>query len=223
MRTRRALGIASLVLGGIVVLPSRAGAQEYGTLPPPPDVPGIPTAQRVAPEPFPLHRSDPAEEWALPRDLVWYGWQTLASDVAAMTMLYGGAASHTTSLTVMAVALYGFGAPAIHATREHYEKVSLDMSLRLLLPLAGAFLADAFGAPQVQACSTRSAAYRQAADNDAAGAAGGAVVAILLDAASIAFEVSPRALDARAQPTVRWSPSVSVASQGGTVGVGGLF
>jgi hypothetical protein len=221
MRTRFAPGIASVVLGAIVAFPVSARSQDYGILLPRHDVSGIPTAQRSDVEPLSL-RSDGAEAWTPPQETVWYGWQTLLVDAAAMTMLYGSVKSHTPSLAWVGLGIYAFGAPTVHAWRGHGDKLNGDIAVRILAPFIGALLASVSLPPSEPTCRGRSSLYRQEVDGMRAGAAGGAVAAILVDAFGLAFDTEPADPSAIARSATRW-PVVAVAQHGGTVGVGGAF
>ncbi|MBI2390463.1 MAG: hypothetical protein HYV09_12815 [Deltaproteobacteria bacterium] len=146
----------------------------------------------------------------------WYGWQNLAIDGAAVTLLYvaGNASGRDNdSFGYGAVATYALGGPIIHLAHGNPGTALGSLALRVGAPVGGAMLGCAADA-----------------DSSELGCLGGAVVGFLLgygtavavDAAALAYEEheAPRAWS-KTRPLV--TPTASWTGHAGSIGLQGLF
>jgi len=173
---------------------------------------GAAHAQTASPPP-PLPPPDPGVTWTTE----WYGWQTLAADAGAASLIgaafaTNGSASVATALTGLGV--YLVGAPIVHAVNGRGETAAGDIGLRLVTPFVGAM----FGAAALSCTGMLNGICEGVGAG--VGLLVGAGVAAVLDASLLAYR--KRIVD-RPSAGLTWTPTVSVAPQGMTAGVGGAF
>jgi hypothetical protein len=144
----------------------------------------------------------------------WYGWQTLTTDGAALTMISLAAldsrSSANTDLLIGSLLSYSLGGPLVHAAHEHAGKVVGSLALRLGLPFGGAALGTMIGQP----CRGEVGCLGEAI----VGGFLGIGAAIAIDASMLAYDDvprSPRALSA--------TPFVAMDRKSATAGVVGSF
>lgn len=145
----------------------------------------------------------------------WYGWQTIATDASAITLLALAANVEETAqspLIAAAIGTYVLGAPIVHAAHGHIGKSAGSLALRLMAPAAWVGM----GA-MVSACDQahESSCVVLPIIAGVGGIALGVLFPSILDAAVIAREDVPK--------TVSWTPTVQLAKSGGTVGIAGTF
>jgi hypothetical protein len=145
---------------------------------------------------------------------IWYGWQTLTTDAAALTLLLSGAVVNESNngtaeaFAYASAATFVFGGPVVHAAHENWGRAFGSLGLRVGAPIVGAFIG---------------AALEDCSGGDFCGLSGAAVgftagigTAVALDAAVLARE------------TVREGelaviPVVSTGKNGSWVGLSGRF
>jgi hypothetical protein len=173
----------------------------------------------VAPEPLPPQNpaavAAPRQPPALepPREYSrWYGWQTLLSDGAALSLLFAVGATlqndNAGRLIGASLAMYMVGGPVIHATRGNWGRAAGSLGLRAGAPLLGGALGDS-----LQDCS---------GEDELCGLTGaliggtlGALTAMIVDSAALARET------VRDPPLI--VPSLRMGRSGTCVGVSGRF
>ena len=151
---------------------------------------------------------------------VWYGWQTLATDGAALGLFYAAASERSGALAWSGVAVYALGGPAVHLAHEHLGKAAGSLGLRVGLPVAGGL---ALGLALHKDCTGSSSEGECGIDETLgalAGAALGAIAAAVIDSAAIAREDAPKPRNAAG---VTLSPHVSVQSGSYNAGIVGSF
>ncbi len=202
---------------------------EQAVLPPPPDappgaeleagpVPASPSVVTPPPPPAPL----PSRELPPPGEAVyrppgarrpWYGWQTLITDGAALTLALLADSPRSSDLSsavgLLALGAYGLGAPIVHAVHHNPGKGLASFGLRLGMPIAGAFA----GASAASGCN----GFLCEVDGAAIGMLIGLAGAVTIDATVLAYEARPRPVRASAG----WSPQLLLTPRSGWVGVGG--
>jgi hypothetical protein len=135
---------------------------------------------------------------------VWYGWQTLATDLAAVSITYlalkqqgptdpsaGRAPDHSgpsagSLLGGLAVATFVFGAPAVHLVHRRLDSAGISLGLRLALPALGGLA----GLGLAGGCSANATDCAKSSPVLAivVGAVVGSITASALDASTLAFE-----------------------------------
>lgn len=84
---------------------------------------------------------------------VWYGWQTLVADGAALVTGIAGAHFSSEELGYLTVGGYVLGGPIVHLTRENFGRAGASLALRVGLPLTfasvGAAAADCEGSEEL--------------------------------------------------------------------------
>jgi|GEM_PF-2725679 len=82
----------------------------------------------------------PNAKWQPPPGPRWYGWQTLAFDAAAITLVFGALALQEDEASpligVLGAATYGIGAPVVHAVHGNYGRAFGSLGIRVLAPIA---------------------------------------------------------------------------------------
>lgn len=74
----------------------------------------------------------------------WYGWQTLATDATADTLLVGGGLfGESKEAAIAAAALYTFGGPIVHVAHGEWGRAGISLGLRLGLPTLGGLVGGA--------------------------------------------------------------------------------
>lgn len=66
---------------------------------------------------------------------VWYGWQTLVADGAALVTGIAGAHFSSEELGYLTAGGYVLGGPIVHLTRENFGRAGASLALRVGLPL----------------------------------------------------------------------------------------
>jgi hypothetical protein len=130
---------------------------------------------------------------AAPEAPVWYGWQTLTADGAALVVgvgMTGASAAAGEGSTALATAFIGSGlllvaAPVVHWGHGHVARGFLDLGLRVAGPLLGLLL----GVGGDALCSSaRSTSVDSCPALVGVGAVAGMGAAVALDAAWLAYE-----------------------------------
>ena len=173
------------------------------------------TAGTVPPDPSCLQPQFPSEAAAKPRR-VWYGWQTLATDGAALALALAAGDTddrHSTPLALASLGTYALGGPIVHAANGSAGRMGLSLALRVGAPMllgAGGYYVFSAGA------DSRSWAPA------IAGVLGGMIGiagAVAVDASVLARKEAPPAEAA----SLRITPSVAPTRGGATVGAVGTF
>ena len=144
----------------------------------------------------------PNAKWQPPEGPRWYGWQTLAIDAAAITLVFGALALQEDDASpligVLGAATYGIGAPVVHVVHRNYGRALGSLGMRVLAPIAIGLIGV-----QLEDCS---------GDELFCGAAGlviggliGISGAMAVDSAALAYE-TPRAPAPSAASTFVVSP-----------------
>lgn len=197
---------------------SRSNGDETQTTPAPAPTQPVPTH---APVPVsgsvPVSAPPAAEHYAHPREprRRWYGWQILAGDGTAVTMLFLAARFDSETLAWSAVAAYAFGGPIIHWSHGNVGTGFVSLALRVGLPSVGAYVGCA-------ADDSEDFLFGRCFTGASLGGFLGYVTAVVVDAAVLAHadEAAPRS-SAKARPLV--APTASWTNHGGTIGLQGLF
>jgi hypothetical protein len=153
----------------------------------------------------------------------WYGWQTLVSDAISVVLLAAAVDSGGDEdgvqggLAGIGILGYAVGAPLVHAGHGHAGKALGSVSLRIVAPIAGAFvgfgMADCDGYDQESYCGLDAAAE---------GFLLGALAAVVIDAGVIANE-DVRPPLRRVETGLRLVPDVRVANDRAQVSLAGRF
>ncbi|MET0591228.1 MAG: hypothetical protein ABW133_00915 [Polyangiaceae bacterium] len=173
-------------------------------------------------EPCPCARSaaPPAKEPERPLAERWYGWQTAATDGAALALFASYVASGASSdvLSTLSAGTYLGGGPIVHLAHEHSDKALVSLAMRAGIPfvfgVTGGFIA-ASGQSRGNLDDVATD-YLDVALGIAAGTGIGAVTAAVLDATLVANERVP-ASEPRVGTITGVAPSVSVLPQGGAM------
>jgi hypothetical protein len=178
------------------------------------------SAQETAPAPS-GHEDEYTNEQLSVRVRSWYGWQTLAIDVAALaTGVTGYAVNNGSGNPVGTIGILGylFGPPIVHWIHGHAGRGAADLGLRFLGPIAVGGLGYLLGLP----AGTNS--NGDPVGSQIAGGIGlgvGYIVVVTLDAAVFAYEAkletSPPA------PAALFVPRVQLRQGGATFGLIGAF
>jgi len=152
----------------------------------------------------------------------WYGWQTLATDGAALLLLaIDFSQGHSDAgLLGGSGGIYGLGGPIVHLAHGKPGAAALSLTARTLTPLVGAIVGSAAtsncGTPNSEdgnsACNLQGIAY---------GFFAGAGLAMLIDAALLAREdVKP---ERPRSDGITVAPTAAVTKSTATVGAVGTF
>lgn len=199
--------------------PDPAAPATPSSVPNAPSVEVPPPPLTVAPEPLPPRqpavvaapRQPPAPE--PPREYSrWYGWQTLLSDSAALTLLFAVGAvdlgDGAGKFVGASLGMYLTGGPVIHATHGNWGRAAGSLGLRVGAPLLGGALGSS-----LEECSS---------GEDFCGLAGavlggtlGILTAVTVDSAALARET------VRDPPLI--VPSVRTGRSATWVGISGRF
>src|SRR6188768_894019 len=201
MRFARSQCIKQFVLGcvglGFWLLASSAQAQVE-------DAPPPPTPQ--------------AQEASARLEHRWYGWQTLASDVASIGLFFGGAriaANHgglydsdtpmADVVATLGIVGYAAGGPVLHHLHHRPEAAAGSVGLRLGLPALG----WAIGTLASPSCPPPSDAYYGdcGAGGLVVGVGVGVLAAIIIDATALGWEASKP--EPPAGPRLSFAPVIS--------------
>lgn len=148
----------------------------------------------------------------------WYGWQTLTTDasaiaVAALAATLDGNATAQPPAIGIALGTYLLGGPLVHAFHGQGGKAGGSFAVRLLAPVTLGGLA--WAASQCNPIADGDMCSLGTVVATIGGAALGAVVASVVDAAAIAHEDVPK--------RTSLVPVVQMSKDGGSVGLAGTF
>jgi hypothetical protein len=176
-------------------------------------------ARAQVPEGFPSEDAPPTRTPVAFGDR-WYGWETLLVDAGAFGIFAAGIRLGSEGIAGTGALVYGAGPPVIHGLRGHAEMGAVDLMVRVFAPItlgAAGFAIDEASSPP---CSPTAFVCIRGLGGAAVGILAGYVGAVVLDAGFLAWDSAPK----HEKPSaVLWSPTVSVAHGGGSLGVGGAF
>lgn len=153
----------------------------------------------------------------------WYGWQTLATDGAAVAVLAaaiaasGGVGKTRAPAWGFSFATFALGGPMVHLAHGRGDVMAASLGIRFGLATAG-YLAGTYTLNDCSSASNSDEGFcyvRGGLIGMSIGAAG----AMIIDAAFLAREDVPRERTA----ALSFSPAVSVTKSSGTVGLAGAF
>lgn len=155
----------------------------------------------------------------------WYGWQTLASDVAAGGLFFAAAKSGDgnlddgagTTLSLLSAAVYLAGAPTVHLLHHRSLRALGSFGLRIALPVVGGVVGAA-----TATCPPPTGDYGNCGAGELVlGAGVGLVLAMALDAGVLAWDEPKR----KERPSAHWGLGPTISSDGkrGEVRVFGTF
>ena len=150
----------------------------------------------------------------------WYGWETLLVDAGAFGLFAAGVRLGSEGIAGTGALVYGAGPPVIHGLRGHAEMGAVDMMVRVFAPLtfgAAGFAIDEASSPP---CPPTAFVCIRGLGGAAVGVLAGYVLAVVVDAGFLAWDSVPKH---ETPSAVLWSPTVSVAHGGGSVGLGAAF
>jgi hypothetical protein len=192
-------------------------------------------AEETAPTP-PTDKQQIAEEPAPAPQRVWYGWQTLAVDGAALgTMGVAFAVKDQNAaagLAYMSLGTYALGPPAVNIAHGNGFGALRSLGVRVLAPPAGALVVGAFGGAAGFAvglsCQCEGGPLIGFGFGWVFGLLGGGLAgygAAVISDAMLAYE-RPLRREAPTPAQSRWTvaPKVALSPKGGVqVGLGGAF
>ncbi|HEU4405157.1 MAG TPA: hypothetical protein VFS43_07690 [Polyangiaceae bacterium] len=171
----------------------------------------------AAPCPPPVRVAKPKRAEPPPPRVEWYGWQTIATDLAAVAFVGAGASDEEDGgVALLGLGTYLLGAPIVHAANGQFGKGVASLGLRVGVPVAGALGGLMLGSATCReddgwnenVCPLGQAAL---------GSLLGILAASTLDAAVLAKkEVRPR-------PAVSIAPAVLPTPRGTSFGLTGTF
>lgn len=177
-------------------------------LPQPMDAEASPSEPTAVSAPDPMARA--------PRR-VWYGWQTLLTDAAAVTLVSVGVRAKSGLLAGTGAFSYAFGGSVVHGMHEHTYKALASFGVRIGAPILGFVLGAA-------SADSNCAKTDYDCQDDLGPAFSGFLIGVLtasaFDAAILAHEDEKSKLD---RSPVIIAPSVSLSRGSGSVGVVGVF
>lgn len=193
--------------------------------PPAPVAPFVPSA---APAPAPTSAPTPdanepnQEDDDRPKPGQWYGYQTLAVDVASLALVALSIRAQSGEFALASLGTYVIGPPIVHFAHGNVAKGFGDLGLRLGLPVGGAFLGAGIGCALGGCSGHGDFAGYGAVIGAVFGTVSGGVAAMILDWTLLSREpgTSPKASGRRA---VNLAPSLAVTPTGGALGLGGSF
>ncbi len=148
-----------------------------------------------------------------------YRWQVVASDALAIGSVVLGGKTASDGWYTLGMGSYLFGAPLVHAANGRTGRALGSLTLRVAIPLVGAFGGAKLDSPR---CGAPAPGARDACASDtfpsrgfATGIVLGAVAAMALDTWLLAKPVH--------KPTRGWTPNASALRGGISVGVSGAF
>jgi hypothetical protein len=139
----------------------------------------------------------------------WYGWQTLALDGIAIAATTAGVVEERGALAGAGIAGYFFGAPVVHFAHGNWGRGFGSLGLRVGGPLDGAIIGGLVGPKQ-----TNCAMLCGPGPGAIVGAGVGAVSAMALDAAFLAYDREPARMSVAVVPA---------ADDGGQLVLSGSF
>jgi hypothetical protein len=197
---------AKLAIAALAVCAFSAGvgrAQTSDAEKPVSPEPAVPPAQQP-PSPYDPAYEDTSEEEEKPRKPRWYGWQTLATDGAALTALVLSASTDQdgSALLGLGLAAYVLGGPIVHMAHDRAGVGAGSLGMRIGAPLLG-------GAIGSKAANCRDETDRGifcGIGEIAVGILIGAGTAIAIDAAVLAREPAPDSTRPRIVPGLALTP-----------------
>jgi hypothetical protein len=148
----------------------------------------------------------------------WYGWQTLATDGAAVALLATGIATSSEGVGFFSAATFALGGPIVHLAHGRGGAAAASLGIRVGLATAGFFAGAA-----MEDCNHSSEGDDFCGLEGAAiGLLAGSGVAMILDTVLLAHE-SVRREQPQRTGVLFVSPAVSVTKSSGTVGLAGTF
>lgn len=150
----------------------------------------------------------------------WYGWQTLATDGAAVALFATGVAASSGELAAFSGAPFALGGPIVHLAHRRGGAAAASLGIRLGLATSGFFVGAA-----MKSCgpsSEEDTGYACGLNAAAIGVLAGAGVAMIIDTAFLARE-DVRLERPQRTAALSVSPAVSVTKSSGTVGLAGAF
>lgn len=145
---------------------------------------------------------------------VWYGWQTLAADAAAISLVYAGSQGGADVVTGAGAFTYAFGGPVVHGMHQQTPSAIASFGVRVGVPLAAFLLASP---SKDESCSGSESECQPEYERAFAWALAGVAFASLFDAAVLAHEHERPARGARV------APSLALGRSGAAIGVIGSF
>jgi len=151
---------------------------------------------------------------AAPPERVWYGWQVLIVDLAALSAAIAADRTHSFPLGGVAVFSYGLVSPLMHARSGGWRALG-SLALRVGLPLAGML------ATSDMSCGGNHSDPGDGSCSDgSSGALVGVVAAVLLDDLFAFTDVRPAPLPAQRPATRASSLTPTLTFNRGTSGFG---
>jgi hypothetical protein len=142
-----------------------------------------------------------------PQGRVWYGWQTLATDLAAVSIAYlalseqqpvasspasapedRSGPSAASLLAGLGAATFVLGAPAIHLVHGRPDSAAISLGLRLGLPVVGGLAGFGLAGGNCPATTDSDCAKNSPVLLIAVGAIVGLITASAIDASQLAYE-----------------------------------
>jgi hypothetical protein len=151
----------------------------------------------------------------------WYGWQTLATDGAAIaSFVLAGTTDETSVLPAVGLGAYLLGGPIVHAAHDNWGRAALSLGMRTVIPVATGglfFAANSCGENSSNDPDSDADAWCGLGQAIAAvfGGLVGATVASALDASLLAWEPE--------EPTPQVAPALGVTKTSAWLGVAGRF
>jgi hypothetical protein len=147
---------------------------------------------------------------------VWYGWQTLSTDVASVALGIGVGQSDGSAGGYTFLGGYLLGGPLVHLFHEQYGKAGTSFGLRVGLPLVlglgGAMMGESTCKDKNVYCSTFMGSV-----GGVLGVFGGILGASLADMAFLARKSEP------VQQEARWTPILAPQRDGLVLGAAGRW
>lgn len=137
----------------------------------------------------------------------WYGEQTLAMDGIALGLVVLGGRTESVEVAGIGGLVYLLAAPTVHSAHGRGWVGLASGGMRLVTPVLGLWVGAKTAENNI--------------NGGVNGLALGALAAIVVDAAVLAYEPPPEPVAPRASFT--WTPTVAPTERGAVVGVAGLF
>src|SRR5688572_7414027 len=175
---------------------------------------GVVQAPPYQPMPYDPAYDYSSEEEEKPRKSRWYGWQTLATDGAALTaiLLSASADQDGGALVGLGLAAYALGGPIVHMAHDRAGVGVGSLGMRIGAPLVGA----AIGAEAANCPDRPDREMFCGMGEIALGVLIGAGTAIAIDAAVLAREPAPDSTRPRIVPGLALTPEKRALVLNGT-------
>jgi hypothetical protein len=152
----------------------------------------------------------------------WYGWQTAATDGAAVALLATGIAAESGELAGFSGATFALGGPIVHLAHGRGGAAAASLGIRVGLATSGFFAGAAMKSCPPSSSEEEDDSYACGLEAAAIGMLVGAGAAMVIDTAFLTHEdIRPERPQRTAALSV--SPAVSVTKSSGTVGLAGAF